>query len=165
MNEQTYKKMVSSFKENKLMRNFLIFSNKLLPLVFYISYPVLLIVKGCVGLDRDFIRMLIVPTCVFLGVTIMRKLIDRPRPYEKFGFPPVIDNDKKGESFPSRHTASAFIIALSAFCVSPILSVILGILALIISVSRVLAGIHFISDVLFGASLSFFFGILFFFII
>ncbi len=165
MTEKTYKRMVSTFKESKVATSLLWFANKILPLVFYIAYPLMLIIKATGGIDREFIRMLIVPLAVFLGVTVMRKLINRPRPYEKFGTDPVIPNERKGLSFPSRHTASAFIVALSAFYISIPLGIVLCLIALDISACRVFSGIHFISDVLFGAFISSLFGVLFFFII
>ena len=165
MNEKTYKTMVERFSKSKRMIEFLKFSNKTLPLVFYISYPLLLILKALEEFDREFIRILIVPLCVFLGVTVMRKIILRPRPYEKFHISPVIPNERKGQSFPSRHTASAVIIALSAFLVNVPFAIVLCAVALVVTTGRVLAGIHYISDVLFATLLSASFGVLFFFII
>lgn len=55
---------------------------------------------------------------------------------------------KHGESFPSRHTVSAFIIALVCLPVNLYLGVFALIVASMMSLCRILAGVHYISDVL-----------------
>ena len=52
---------------------------------------------------------------VFVGLSVVRKIINAPRPYEKFDMPPVLEKDTKGKSFPSRHVFSVFIIAMTIF--------------------------------------------------
>jgi phosphatidylglycerophosphatase B len=88
--------------------------NRWLPRVVYCSYGMLLIF---LALSRDLriFRVLLVPAVVFLSVTLLRKLWNFPRPYEALNIHPLIPRDKKGQSFPSRHVASATILA-AAFC-------------------------------------------------
>ena len=57
---------------------------------------------------------------------------------------------KHGESFLSRHTLSAFIIALICFYANIYVGIFALIVAMILSGCRILAGVHFISDVLAG---------------
>ena len=59
---------------------------------------------------------IIKPLSSFLIVTLIRKLYNRPRPCMTFNIEPLVGH-KTGESFPSRHTVSAFAIAfaLSSF--------------------------------------------------
>ena len=87
------------------------------------------------------------PLAAFIVVTIFRKIVNRPRPYETMDIKPLVGH-KYGESFPSRHTVSAVIIALVCFYVNIYLGIFALIVAMIMSVCRILAGVHFISDVL-----------------
>ena len=52
-------------------------------------------------------------------VSVSRKIINEPRPYEKYGVPPVLDKDTSGKSFPSRHVFSVFVIAVTGVTSSP----------------------------------------------
>lgn len=101
---------------------------------------------------------LAVPALVFVLGTALRRAINRPRPYEALGFAPLFPKDTKGQSFPSRHCFSAACIAVAALQVCPAAAAVLGLLALVIALTRVLCGVHYISDVLgglvFGAAAS-----------
>ncbi len=96
--------------------------------------------------------------CITLGVSyvivsLARKIINAPRPYEIYSFYEAPPKEKKGVSFPSRHTFLVFAIATLCLPMYPLPSVILFILGGLLAVSRVLIGIHFIRDVLCGALL------------
>ncbi len=93
-------------------------------------------------------------------VTLARRLINARRPYEVYDFYEDMPRSKSGQSFPSRHVFSAFVIATLAYIQSLPLAIILAVLGLIIAVSRVLLGIHFVRDVAVGAVLGVLFGIL-----
>lgn len=93
---------------------------------------------------------LVVPAVVFVLGTVLRRAINRPRPYETLGFTPLFPKDTKGQSFPSRHCFSAACIAVAALPVSPAAALLLAVLALLIALTRVLCGVHYISDVLAG---------------
>ena len=86
----------------------------------------------------------------FLLVTLLRELINAPRPYELYDFYEVAPKKKSGRSFPSRHAHSAFAIGtlLAFFSILP--GALMLFFALLLSVSRVLLGIHFIRDVIAG---------------
>ena len=94
----------------------------------------------------------------YLAVTVARKLFNYPRPYEVYDFYTVKPREKRGESFPSRHCYSAFVITTLAWLVSPLVSLGLLVLAALIAVTRVLLGIHFVRDVLCGAAVGLVFG-------
>ncbi len=164
MNEIKYKKMLEYIKEKKFAFGLLNILYKWLPLVMFICYPVMLLIKALQEVDKNFIIMLCVPAGMLVLVTVLRKLINRRRPYEKFSTPPLFERDGKGESFPSRHTASAFIIAISGFVLNVWLGALLLIVAALIGATRVLSGVHYISDVLAGGALSIAVGSLFFII-
>lgn len=92
----------------------------------------------------------VVPAAAFVVGTALRAAINRPRPYTKYGFVPLFPKDKTGQSMPSRHCFSAAAIAVAVWYVLPLLGTVLAVLAVIIAVSRVVTGVHFVSDVLAG---------------
>jgi undecaprenyl-diphosphatase len=84
---------------------------------------------------------------------VIKLLSQRPRPcqYEPHCWSKVLPPDKF--SFPSGHTMTAFSIALVVSYFYPGLEAPLFFLALSIGVSRIVLGMHFLSDVLAGAVL------------
>lgn len=120
---------------------------------YYAIYPLMLIYLFIVHSDL-LLEVILKPAFVFLFITLFRKLIDRPRPYDQLAITPV-EAHKQGHSFPSRHTGSALIIALMALEINQVLGIIMLILAAIIAITRVLGGLHYLSDVIIAALLSF----------
>ena len=107
--------------------------------------------------DLRLVRALLVPAACFILCTILRPLIGRQRPYDRFGAEPVGRYVRgKGKSMPSRHTASAAAIALAAAYAfsSPAVTAFMALLCLLIASLRVLCGQHYISDVLAALALS-----------
>ena len=89
----------------------------------------------------------------FVLVSVIRVIINAPRPYEVLRIFDNLPKNKKGRAFPSRHAFSIFVIATAALPIYPILSVILLLLGAGLCVARVLLGIHFVRDVLAGAAI------------
>ena len=96
----------------------------------------------------------------FVAVTVSRKLVNSKRPYEVYLFYTEPPRTKKGEAHPSRHCYSASVIAVLGWIVSPWMTLGVGVLACIISVTRVVTGIHYIRDVIAGLLLGATFGAL-----
>ena len=92
----------------------------------------------------------VVPAAAFVVGTALRAAINRPRPYTKYGFVPLFPKDKTGQSMPSRHCFSAAAIAGTAWYVLPPLGAVLTVLGVLIAISRVVTGVHYVSDVLAG---------------
>ena len=86
----------------------------------------------------------------FLLVTLLRRLINAPRPYELIDIYPSAPKNKKGESFPSRHTFSIFLIATLCIPWRIYVAVTLAVLGVVLAVCRVLLGYHFVRDVVAG---------------
>ena len=103
---------------------------------------------------------LVVPASAFVVGTLVRKLIDRPRPYTALGFTPLFPKDKTGQSMPSRHCFSAAAMAGTAWYVLPPLGAVLAVLGVLIAISRVVTGVHYISDVLAGLAFGSVFAVL-----
>ena len=93
---------------------------------------------------------LLVPATGFIVLSVIRKRMNWPRPYELGTFPPLLNREGKGSSMPSRHVFSAAIISTVAWGVHPLLSVLRLSLALLLAGGRVLAGVHFVRDVVVG---------------
>lgn len=113
--------------------------------------------------DARIARALIVPAICFGAVTLLRPLIGRQRPYDRFGVAPVGRyRPGKGKSMPSRHTASAAAIACAVVYVFPSLPVAAGmaLLCALIAALRVLSGQHYLSDVLAALALSLIFSVI-----
>ena len=86
----------------------------------------------------------------FFIVSFVRAAFDAPRPYEIYDFYLEKPKEREGKSFPSRHAYSAFSIAVLSFFFCTWAGILLLGFAMLLSVSRVLLGIHFIRDVLAG---------------
>ena len=125
-------------------------TNSIFTGIFYVLYPLLLLGLFCAESD-SLIKTLMIPSAGFLLVSGLRLLVNRPRPYERFGLSPVIQKDTKGRSFPSRHVFSAAIIAAAFFVQQePWLigtGAALFVCALVLGALRVIAGVHYVSDV------------------
>ena len=107
--------------------------------------------------DMRIIRAVLVPAACFLIATVLRPLIDKQRPYDRFDTPPVGSyRPGKGKSMPSRHTASAAAIACAVVYVFPRPAVVvcMALLCALIGGLRVLSGQHDLSDVLAALTLS-----------
>ncbi|MBQ1974367.1 MAG: phosphatase PAP2 family protein [Ruminococcus sp.] len=152
------------FTKYKAARYILRFVYKLLPMVMLVAYPVLLVHVYFTDL-QSLPKLVLVPMHVFLGVTLLRVIIDEQRPYERFDTPSVFGKTTKGKSFPSRHTASAFIIAMAFMYVDFWWGMLAMLIALLIELSRIMAGAHYIHDVLAGMAISIVAGWIFMFLL
>ena len=166
MNGEQYRMMSEHFSETKARSTTIKALHDVLPFVMYIFYPLQLI---CLGINEGFtsevfLRFTLIPLCTLILVTVARILINAQRPYEKYDYTPVVHKSTKGKSFPSRHTVSAFIIAMAFMYLDVKLGVIMLVVATIIGIVRVLAGVHFIRDVISGAAMGLVIGILGFFV-
>ena len=99
----------------------------------------------------QLVFLLVTLALPFLAVTLLRRRLNAPRPYELYPFYENAPKSKKGSSFPSRHAHSAFAIGTLLTFASPVLGAVLLTLSVAMCASRVLLGIHFIRDVLAGA--------------
>ena len=166
MNGEQYRGLSEHFSETKVRSNTIKALHDVLPFVMYIFYPMQLI---CLGINKGFgsevfLRFTLIPLGVLIIVTVLRALINAPRPYEVYDYSPAVAKSTKGKSFPSRHTVSAFIIAMAFLYIDVKLGVIMLFVAALIGVVRVLAGVHFIRDVISGAAIGILAGVLGYFV-
>ena len=148
MDEIKYEKISAPFRSES-KRKILLLLNKMITLLGYISYPILVILV-LVYQKEQFLKVIMIPASGFCILTFIRKGINRKRPYETLNIQPLIIKDKKGHSMPSRHVFSMTIIAVSWLMISPIIGSILLICSLMMGMIRVVGGVHYPSDVLVG---------------
>jgi len=87
-----------------------------------------------------------------LVTDILQQTIRRKRPY-KNGINSLIKPWIKTPSFPSGHACMSMAMATFAFLVSPEIGAIALVMALLVTGSRVAVGVHYLSDILVGATL------------
>lgn len=150
MNENFYKKIMRLFQTHPAYIYPLNLVNRLLTLSGFVLYPVLLVVS-VVGLDKRFFAFLFLPAFFFLAMSRIRKLINSPRPYEMYDILPLIPRDGQGQSFPSRHVFSIFLIGTLWCGVWLPVGILLILFGILLACIRVAAGVHFPKDVLWGA--------------
>ena len=143
--------------------------NSVLTKAVYALYPLLLVYLAVYHLtDKEpgFVPALLVPGISFVLVSIFRSWYDAPRPYEIPGAePPLIKKDAPGKSFPSRHIFSIFVIAVTFFWVWPVPGILIGIAGVLLAWSRVAGGVHFPRDVIAGALIGVFSGVIGYYVI
>lgn len=121
------------------------FIYKVLPIFVFISYPILLL-SLIFNNDERLLRCITVPLGVFVTVTIIRIFVNCQRPYECLEIEPLMHKSTKGKSFPSRHTASAAVIAMAFFYINVPLGIVCLAASMLIGLSRIVAGVHFPRD-------------------
>ena len=96
------------------------------------------------------LRLLLTTGIPFLIVSILRHVLNMPRPCRVFELD-FLPSKKQGESFPSRHVFSAFSIGTALCFVIWPLGVLTLALGVAIAMCRVCLGNHFLRDVIAGA--------------
>lgn len=104
--------------------------------------------------DARLFRFLGVPAAGFLGLSIFRRKLNSPRPYEVWDVSPLIPKKTKGKSFPSRHIFSIYMTAMAVLWIFPPLGILLLLLGVILAAVRVISGVHFLKDVIAGAAIA-----------
>lgn len=87
----------------------------------------------------------------FVLVSLLRRYIGAPRPYEVYDFFENRPKDSEKNSFPSRHAFSIFAIGTATWFAYPVFGSILLTLGLLMCLIRVALGYHFPRDVITGA--------------
>lgn len=81
---------------------------------------------------------------------VLKPLVDRTRPYYVLDYTPLIP-PVGDPSFPSGHTSASFAAATAIYCINKKWGIAAYLLAAVMGFSRLYLGVHFPTDVLFGA--------------
>ncbi|MDD3164453.1 MAG: phosphatase PAP2 family protein [Oscillospiraceae bacterium] len=149
MNQKRYDAICRYFRARPALLTLLRGCNqmcKVLIYAFYIGMCLFLLVTR----DARLWRVLLVAAIIFWSGTALRAALNRPRPYEVMQIEPLIAREKRGKSFPSRHVFCSAAITMAAWYLTPAFGMVAAALTGLVSVCRVLGGIHWPQDVLFG---------------
>lgn len=155
MKKETYEKIMGLLGSKKAVPIVIDIVGKILTVVTAILYFVEI---ALLVMNREYKLMaglIIVPALFFVLLSEFRKKINAKRPYELYGFKPLIKKDTRGLSFPSRHVFSIFIIGGSIWVINRFLGIIILIMGLFLAIIRVTTGVHFPRDVIAGAIIGF----------
>lgn len=157
MNENRYKAFIQWAEERPAAKVCLCLLNEKLPWILAIIYILLAILCFFVY-PVLLINFILRPAICFITVTFIRYLLKFPRPYDVYNFIPLCGyHPGKNRSFPSRHTASATVIALEIFRIWHGLGFLCLMIAFCIGILRVVCGNHFIKDVVAAYGVAFLF--------
>lgn len=152
MTHQQYDRLFRWLQERPGLAEWVRRLTKGLPLLFAFCY---IGICGWLVLTRDIRvwRFMGVPAVILALVLFLRRSLNISRPYEVYGFQPLISREKGGQSCPSNHTASAFSIALALLYLWVPAGAVALAMAAILGVSRIVTGVHWPRDVAVGAVL------------
>lgn len=164
MKQEHYIKISDFFRSFSWGEKLVVQVNNWLTRIIYISFIALFISLGFQK-DERFIRVVLVCGISFVIVTIFRMICNTDRPYTIYDFEPLIAKEKKGESMPSRHVFSAFVIAMAFLYTYPWISIPIFAISIVMAIGRVIGGVHFPKDVIVGALIGIISGIIGFYLI
>ena len=143
--------MAEAVNSVPLMKQYIIWFNRVVTVCVYLLYPALL---GLLLYTKNdgLLPAILIPGISFILLSIVRDRINSPRPYEVFEMDPVINKKTAGHSFPSRHIFSMFIIAVTVFYFYPLPGILIGLVGAALAMGRVMGGVHFVKDVAAGAA-------------
>lgn len=166
MKKETYARFYANatakLRLNQKLKKLLIVADKTLVFAFMAGYAAFLLYSFLRYPFDGFLLLNKVglPALCFAEVSLLRILIQRPRPYEKegAGIDSIVKKDASRNSMPSRHLASAFVIGMVFLAESLFLGIIALTTAIALAIFRFLEGVHYPSDLIVGEIIGFLFG-------
>ena len=163
-NYQEWYDHIAAIAKNKpfllrLLRTFNRFMTVVMPMIYLTLLATTYLQEG---LGKQVGIYVFIPASGFVILSLLRKKINDPRPYEVWEIIPLLDRDSPGQSMPSRHVFSATIISMACFHASLSLGVILLVLSALLGLVRVLGGVHYPKDVVVGYIFALVWGVIFF---
>ena len=161
--QEWYDKRKSSLLRHPQLLQLLRVFNRIMTVLMPLAYLTLLGTNFVSkGVGKDLAAYILVPAFGFVLLTLVRKWINQPRPYETWEIVPLLDKDSSGNSMPSRHVFSATIISMVCLHANLLVGLVLLVLSVLLGLVRVLGGVHYPKDVLVGYACGLLLGILFF---
>ena len=161
--QEWYDHMDANIKNKPFLLSLLRSFNRFMTVVMPMIYLTLLAITYLQqGLGKQVGIYLFIPASGFVILSLLRKKINAPRPYEEWDIKPLLDRDSPGQSMPSRHVFSATIISMACLHASLTMGMICLTLSAFLGLVRVLGGVHFPKDVVVGYICGLVWGVLFF---
>ena len=161
--QEWYDHIAGNIENNPFLLTLLRTFNRFMTVVMPIVYLTLLVITYLQeGLGKQVLMYVFVPASGFVILSLFRKKINAPRPYEEWTIKPLLDRDSPGRSMPSRHVFSATIISMACFHASLSLGIILLVLSAFLGIVRILGGVHYPKDVVVGYACGLAWGVIFF---
>lgn len=155
--QRFYEELTKNYQTDA-KRNQLRLCNKIVTNVYYVVYPFLLLYLFVIQSEK-LLPAILIPLLSIVGVTLLRKVLACPRPYEEYPIDQILEKETQHNAMPSRHVFSASIIAMMCFTISPLFACILLVLAALEGYIRVVGGVHYPLDVIIGYLLGVLFGL------
>ncbi len=150
LNRRLFFKLYGISTRNRFFGKLSVFLSKSAEILFFTIYGIGALIILLSGRLNLLLRYLAVPAITVVYNTFMRKILGKPRPFVREKNVTSLTGHKGSNSCPSNHAASAMVIALSWYCIFPLLSVLLIVPAFFTGLSRVMTGEHYPFDVLLG---------------
>ena len=161
--QEWYDHIATNIKNKPLYLSLLRAFNRFMTVVMPIVYLTLLATTYFQeGLGKQVLIYVFVPATGFMILSLLRKKINAPRPYEVWEIVPLLDRDSPGQSMPSRHVFSATIISVACLHASLTMGMICLTLSAFLGLVRVLGGVHYPRDVVVGYICALVWGVIFF---
>ena len=161
--QEWYDHVAGNIKNKPFLLSLLRTFNRFMTVVMPIVYLTLLVTTYFQeGFGKQVLIYVFISATGFVILSLLRKKINAPRPYEEWDIKPLLDRDSPGQSMPSRHVFSATIISMACLHASLSVGVILLVLSALLGLVRVLGGVHYPKDVVVGYICGLVWGVLFF---
>ena len=161
--QEWYEKRKSSLLRHPQLLQLMRVFNRMMTVLMPVAYLTLL---GTAfmnkGLGQELAAYIMVPALGFVLLTLVRKWINQPRPYETWEIVPLLDKDSSGNSMLSRHVFSATIISMACLHASLTIGMVCLTLSALLGLVRVLGGVHYPKDVVVGYICALSWGVIFF---
>lgn len=158
MDLKVYFLLYNLFKKNLFFKHMALFLNKWTFCFFICTYFL-----GCIHIflynKETLYKFIAIPLTLLICTLFIKKLVKRQRPFNRLNLKNTFN--KKTTAFPSSHSSSSLIIAISYFNISTLLGCILIFISILTGLSRIFIGIHYPSDVLGGFILALIIGYLY----
>ena len=161
--QEWYDHIAGKIENKSFLLSLLKSFNRFMTVVMPIVYLTLLVITYLQqGLGKQVLMYVFVPASGFVILSLLRKKLNAPRPYEVWEIVPLLDRDSHGQSMPSRHVFSATIISMVCFHISPTIGMACLTLSAFLGLVRVLGGVHYPKDVVVGYICALSWGVIFF---
>ena len=151
--KKIYEKQAAFYRAHPKAKRLLLISNYGLTGLFLLAYGALCITSLLLWEKADILKIFFIPLGCLVLVTFMRALIRRPRPYTDDGadIDPILHKKNRDTlSFPSRHSSSAFSIAIVFFPYLAWAGIALSVFGVLLCYIRFALGLHYPTDLLGG---------------